>query len=170
MKTISLLALLILAAPVLADNNLLVSAATRATPAPEPSNLLLDDPPFEPAPVQRGYSELQAEAIASGKPLVVWLGYPPVSPSPEYLHWHTSETEWHGYSGPAVIVSVPDGNRLLWVATIPAGECGPQAIRAAVIGARRVAVAIPQVIMRPMMAPMRMMAAPMGRGRSGGGC
>ncbi len=112
------------------------------------------------------YGDARAEAILTGKPLVVWLGYPPSADAPkDMIHWHTAETDWHGYSGPGVIVSIPSEGRLLWVATLPASDCGASSIRAA-LGRSRVLyrsgpVAQPRMMMAPMMG---------GGGRRGGNC
>jgi hypothetical protein len=128
----------------------------------------------KPSPaVVRGYAEAWQEAVQSGKPLVVWLGYPPpLFVPPDVVYWYTPETDWEGYSGPGVVVSVPGDKGLYYAGFLSADKCSEANIRSVVAAEKarwftRSAI-MPQVQM-PMMMPM-MGRASFGRsgGRSGG--
>jgi hypothetical protein len=161
---------------------LLFAGATTAAASwgdPAPATVSWGDlAPFVPPPAVRGYAEAWREAVQSGKPLAVWLGYPPpLFTPPDVLYWHTPEADWEGYSGPGVVVSVPDGGGLYFAAFIDASRCSEGAIRAAVATARvrwRQPAAAPAPVRMQaapaMMAPVRMMFGSMRMGRGGGGC
>lgn len=122
-----------------------------------------------PAPVAvKTYAEARDEAIRSGKPLVVWLGYPPSFSPGDVIHWHTPETDWCGYRGPGVVVSVPwEGNRLVYVAEITASDVTAEKIARTIAGARGrtwAPPARPPAMFQPM--PMQLM----GGGRGGSSC
>lgn len=86
----------------------------------------------DPPSPQRSYGELRKQAVDEGKPLIVWLGYPPRNQSKDYLHWHTTSVDWGQFRGPCVIVSVPkDGD--LWLKTV-IYDSNPEAVKAAVEG------------------------------------
>jgi hypothetical protein len=99
----------------------------------------------EPAPVAPPltYADARAEAIRTGKPLVVYVGRePPLFTPEEWLYWHTSRLVWEGYTGPAVVVSYPGGDRLFWAATLP-GWASEGQIRAALTGSQRGYATVP---------------------------
>lgn len=71
------------------------------------------------------YEHLRAKALATGKPLMVFVGCQPVAG--DWLAYRCST--FAGVSR-GVVVSRPEDGRLLWLATLPAGTTA-DAIRAA---------------------------------------
>lgn len=68
------------------------------------------------------YVECRAQALASGKPLIVWVGCACVHCEralPDCLHCHCDT--FPDVPGMGVVVSKPSGGRLLWLQTLPCG-------------------------------------------------
>src|SRR5258708_1311751 len=107
----TLLAMLILTAPSFAEPLEALSlppGAVAALPTPPPE--------VQPEPAPLTYAQAHAKALASGKPLMGWVGgdFCPAcvqSSATEFVHFFTPSYE--GVTAPAIVVGVVDDGQLI---------------------------------------------------------
>lgn len=108
------------------------------------------------------YDAAYAQAISEGRPLVCFIGSPPLE-IPGAVVFAAPSVPWH--KGPAIIVSMPRGSWIEWCETLSPMAPASQ-VREAIAKHSRPAAAAPRVYVHPFTAPDFSPLRFSGRGRS----